>query len=697
MRDHDPITIEDFNGWWNRDDEDSAPLDHFNVADNIRFFASGVETRYALDKYQSGVTPLDKVLRVYNYVTQTGQTLLVLTEGGKIYHVTSPTVAPTLILTIPLMTDFGFVAIAGRAYITPFTSYTDANGQSYELGLPNEKLRVYKGDQSAARVAGGVPPTNAGAKALIAYNNNVGTVTKGFHIIGVSISGTYAGPKDAGGNWFAYPTVDAPGDQKIQITGIPLGPAGTIKRTIAMTHALPAEAYPFSSADLFGQSIYVALVINDNTTESVIIDVTDAQLTTNGALPITTQNFPITTSLAVINTDTAGFKDEGFHLVAVVYETDTGYLTAPGPSSFAGNTYVGTTKRVIVFNIPVPTDPSIVKKHIVSTKAIPEYNGDQNGYQFFFIPGAVLDVGVTAKDLSYFDSDLISDASHLIDNYTTIPAGVALTTYHSRLVLVGDPTIPDSTTFLRSKNPLVAAPKPDNRSIAWVSAPGEPESISKIDGLIVTPLDGNPLTNCMEFRDRLHLFKSTRTYLYMDNQDEPATWQEKVVDQAVGAPVHGVATVLDSGGVNVDFLLVGDWSGLMLFNGTYARPELTWKIENYWMRLDRNGFKNLQIMNDSIGKKIYITLPTASNHFILFADYGNGLDAKSIKWARWQFDGDITSVSLIDTNKVILGADVNFGGVYYVNRVKTLRHDSYNNAVEKKIPDPTIRTVMLGG
>ena len=49
---------------------------------------------------------------------------------------------------------------------------------------------------------------------------------------------------------------------------------------------------------------------------------------------------------------------------------------------------------------------------------------------------------------------------------------------------------------------------------------------------------------------RSHVLMHIRTII-----DEPATWTEETLDQGVGAPVHGIATVLDSGGVNIDFLL----------------------------------------------------------------------------------------------------------------------------------------------
>jgi hypothetical protein len=512
LRDHEPIVIEQFGGWWDRGDDESAPSDHFTVAENIQYFNSGFETRDALDVYQDVATPLGHILRVYNYVMQTGQSLLVLVEGGDIYHCIGPSTVHGPILSIATMEDFGFVAINGRAYITPFKTYVNSQGVNYELGIQNEFVYVYKGDGTAARKAAGNAPSG---------------------------------------------------------------------------------------------SVMVAA---------------------DGA---------------------AGLTDIGTHLIAVVYETDTGYLTALGPETFTEHTFTG-TNQIDVSNISVG-GATVVKRHLVATKQILEYNGDQEGYQFYFIPGGNIDDNVaTTKTVEFFDADLVDDASHLIDNFAEIPAGVNLTTYHSRMVIVGEYGTTESLEGLPEG-------QTDNRSLCRVSAPGEPEAFHRVDGIIIAPLDGNPLTNAQEFRDILYLFKKTRTLAYSDNFDEPATWQEEVLDQGIGAPVHGIATVLDSGGVNIDFLVIVDYSGLMLFNGTYARPEMSWKIEDYWMDIERNDFRYMQIVNDSLSKKIWITLPPPNQHVLLHADYGNGMDARNIRWAKWSFDAKVSTITLIETNKLILG------------------------------------------
>ena len=655
VRGHDPLVIEQFNGWWARGDDESCPSDHFIKAENVQYFNSGVETRDPLDKY---LPPsfTGKVLRFYNYVMQTGQSLLVLLSGGKIYHVISRSNVSNVIFEDPEMTDFGFVAYNGRAYITPFTSYQDSNGQRFQLGLPNRFIHVYKGDGQPARKAAGFPPTNDDDTSAVVYGvNQEGRITAGIHVFAVTF-----GHSSQGLGPSALPVLFALGDQQAAIDNLPIGPEGTESRTIWATDAIDPNNW---NAELISNYIFYFIKdIPDNTSTATLVDFSDDDFVkeeVEGGPPLTetfsrneggTPN-PTSGGLTAQNTMQIGYCDIGLHIVGVVYETDTGFLTAPGPEVMAVQTYVDPTKAIYISGIPKSSDPAVVRRHLVSSRAITNYNGDDRGYQLYFIPEATLENKDNAADdllVSYYDIDLLADASHLVDNFSEIPACVNLNTYHSRMVCVGE---------YGSRETLEDLPEgmTDNRSIARVSAAGEPEAISKVDGLLIAPLDGNALTNAQEFRDVLYLFKKTRTYAYSDNGDEPATWKEEQLDQGVGAPVHGIGTVLDSGGVNIDFLLIADWSGLMLFNGTYARPELSWKIEDFWMGMDRNYFDHIQIINNSLDKKIWMTLPHPNRHILLYADYANGLDAKAIRWAKWLFDVKITSLTLVLGNTVLVG------------------------------------------
>lgn len=499
MRDHKPQQIQNFMGLYDRGDIDNVPLNHFSDCQNIKFAATGkgFSTRDGADKFQDVVSPLGHIVRYYNYITQSKNTLLVLTYDGttgKIYHVIDSTTVQGPVLTIVGMEDFAFVPYAGRAYISPFKSYT-TGGITIQKGMSGEFLYVYLGDGTAARKAAGSTPT--------------GTITAA-----------------------------------------------------------------------------------------------------NGA---------------------AGHTDGGNKNFAVVGETDSGFLSAP--CAFVNFT---TTDLLSVSftNVPIFTGAQWVKRHIVATKSITSFNGDLEGYQYFFIPNATINnnVGTTLSNISFYDADLLEDASYLLDNFSSIAAGCHLTLYRDRLVL--------TTTFT-------------DISLAYVSARGEPEAISQLDGFILVPPDGNPLTNGQELRDVLYLTKRNRTVGYNDNGDEPANWAINVIDNALGSTVHGIATVIDSGSTSVDFLLIGNNAGLFLFNGRFIDPPLSFKINNFWLNQNKNLIYRIQIVNDSIDKIFYCVLPDWT---LLIADYNLGRDPQNIRYTPWVFDFQVNTVALVNINTLIMGS-----------------------------------------
>jgi hypothetical protein len=329
----------------------------------------------------------------------------------------------------------------------------------------------------------------------------------------------------------------------------------------------------------------------------------------------------------------AGFTDAGTHIFGVVFETDTGYLTAPaGLVSFV----TGALLSVNFTTVAASPDAFVVKRHLVASKVIQTYNGDVNGYQLFFIPGAEIpnNVGTTLSNISFFDADLLLDATHLLDNFAEIAAGVGLTTYHNRMCVY--------TEF-------------NNISLVRVSAVGEPEAISQIDGLLLVPPDGNPITNAAELRDVLYVTKRNKTVSFVDTGDVPTTWPLSNIDNAMGCGVHGIATVVDSGSSNVDYLIIASYTGLILFNGRYVLPELTWKISEFWAAQTlKTDNRRIQTINDSVGQKLYIVLTDRS---VLHGDYGNGFDPKKIRWVPWTFDTKVNTLALINVNEVILGCD----------------------------------------
>lgn len=499
MRGHSPITIDAFNGLYNRGDAETCPTDHFSEGENFEFKGTtGIVTRRGLGLHQNVASPLTNILRIYNFITQDKNTLLVLTRdgaNGKIYHVVDGLTVLGPVLTIAGMDDFCFVPVAGRAYISPFKSYGTVPNR-IEKGLQSEFLYVYMGDGTTARKAAGAGPT-----------------------------------------------------------------AGSL--TIA-----------------------------------------------NGT----------------------GATDAGFHLFGVVYEFDTGYLSPPARfTSFTTSAAQG----VSFSSIPVSPSANVTARRIVATKVITNYNGDTEGYQYFFIPTGRIpnNTATTLSNISFYDADLLEDASHLIDNYTEIPAGACMGLYHGRLCLGA--TYTDISIFL-------------------VSEQGEPEAINQVDGLLIAPLDGNPVTQVFELRDVMYGTKRNRTFSWVDNGDVPASWPLTAIDFGLGSPVHGVSTVVDSGSGSVDYAVVATYRGICLFNGRYIDPELSWKIFQEWLDQDQNEFRHIQLVNDTINKKLYCALPDTR---LLMGDYANGFDYKKIRWTIFRFDVDITTVGLVNMDDVILGAE----------------------------------------
>ena len=337
-------------------------------------------------------------------------------------------------------------------------------------------------------------------------------------------------------------------------------------------------------------------------------------------------------SMTVAN-GAAGFTDPGLHVFGLVSQTVSGYNSPPALlTSFT----TAPLNSVSFGSIPTSGDPNVVKRLLVATKVIPTFNGDLTGYQFFFVPNAIINnnTSTALNDISFYDSELLADASALLNNYTEIPAGAVLNSYHDRLCLSATAT---------------------DISLMLVSQPGEPEAISQLTGLIVVPLDGNPITNATEMRDILYIFKRSKTVSYPDNGGDPSSWPIGLIDSALGTSVHGIATVLDSGSTSVDYLIVCTYQGISQFNGKYVVPELSWKIENFWKQLDRNLFGNIQIINAPIQKEILAVLP---NRLLLVGNYANGMDTKNIRWAPWMIRTGVNTVAIYDIDEIILGADI---------------------------------------
>lgn len=350
-------------------------------------------------------------------------------------------------------------------------------------------------------------------------------------------------------------------------------------------------------------------------------------------------------TLTAVDSAEAGSVEAGKHLFAVAYETSSGFITRPGPTVFTLYTAPG-TKKVDVANIPIGPAGTIAR-HLLASKMLPTtYNGNQNEVELFFIPnGRIGDNTTTALTVNFYDADLISSADYIADELSTIPAGVGIGVYGSRLLVWG----PDTD---------------DSR--VYASKAGEPESFDATEGFIkVFPGDGGGgVKNCIEFRGSIYFIKSQRTYTTRDNSDSAAFWTvPSSVDQSIGTEAHGVGKMFDLSGAALDMFLVADRSGLLLYNGTFAGNNLTFAIDDIWERVNKAAFQWVEVVVDPFKALIYIAVPldaaTRPSH-VLVGDYTDGLSADLIKWTTWSFPKKPTSI-VVDVNNTTKKAVFKFG------------------------------------
>ena len=339
-------------------------------------------------------------------------------------------------------------------------------------------------------------------------------------------------------------------------------------------------------------------------------------------------------TMAGANGTVVGHIDKGDHLFAVVYESVSGAYSKMGlgVNEYVKFTSDGTNSLKLT---GIPTGPSyIAKRHIIATRLLKDYNGDPKLQDWFFIPNATIEnnVDTTLDNINFYDGDLADDAGYLLYNLSEIPAGAKLIEYAGRLV-VGGEAIADAQ--------------------CRVSAKGEPESISDLDGTIIfDPGDaGGGVKNGVEHRGILYVMKGQRTYATSDNGSSPNSWAVSLIDGNIGAEPFSASVFLDSKVKSTrDQFAVADRSGFFLFNGTYgANRELSFAISGDWQRINSAYFHNVQVVVNPIDYKIYIAVPlddaTVPSHIFLCA-YDEGLAWDKVKWSLWTLPKNINSVIL---------------------------------------------------
>jgi len=354
-------------------------------------------------------------------------------------------------------------------------------------------------------------------------------------------------------------------------------------------------------------------------------------------------NAPVGFTLLASISANSGNLGLGKYLVAVSYETESGFITSPGPAVFGDVDSPGGFK-LNVDNIPIGPAGTIARRLLI-TKAIPvgTYTGNQLGYEYFYLPnGRIFDNTTTfLHDIDFFDDDLIDSADYLFDSRATIPCGLGLTIYNQRMCLWGVPGFEHYVFF--SKAIFV-------------------ELFDQTGGVLyLDPSDAiSSITNVVDHETSLFIQTQDRTYVTVDNGSDPDTWRCDPLDKAIGAEIFSVSKILDSRGTSVKRYFQGDKSGIYCYEGGgFQDPSFTVNILDLWDRINKKQFNKVVLVDDPETKVLYAAVPldnAVECSHIIVGDYANSFNrygqlvGSQVRWSLWAFPWQVSNI-VLDSNQ----------------------------------------------
>ena len=376
-----------------------------------------------------------------------------------------------------------------------------------------------------------------------------------------------------------------------------------------------------------------------------------------------------TTGLTAATSATSGTVDVGTYIIAVSFQTESGFISKPGGHVVYVVEDDNKDKRIEISNIPIGP-VGTVARYLFISKPLGVYDGNVLGYILHFAPGGFIENNVdVTTTLNFYQTEIIVVAEYLQEQLEEIPAALGLTDYDGKLVTWNED---------------------GNNNLVRVSHQGDPESFSELEGfLIVAPQDSDGLKSCFTFQGSLYMNKTFRTYHTSDNNESAGTWPWLGIDKGAGSEVFGVGQIIDAKGSSLDYVLIASRDGLSLFNGVYQDPELSWKIRSTWDRINVDNFNKIQVLVNPVEKKVFVSVPLDDSEDIshlLVGDYRLGLNPDEVRWTIWKFaSGHETIVLRVEGNPVL----------YFAKDNKIYSVKNATNDAGTSIPNPFYETGVL--
>jgi hypothetical protein len=155
-------------------------------------------------------------------------------------------------------------------------------------------------------------------------------------------------------------------------------------------------------------------------------------------------------------------------------------------------------------------------------------------------------------------------------------------------------------------------------------------------------------------------------------------------------------------GINTEFLMVHNWAGIHSFNGTFQKPEFSYKINQFWLDLDQNEIlNNIASYNDPRRELLFFNIPILN--MVLVGNYKNGLDPGKVRWTKWTYPITPDAITLFGFDYKFLISTV--GTTTTPDPTGLYKdHNQYHDLIfiadsavgSYKIPDPFVVLFPLG-
>lgn len=440
----------------------------------------------------------------------------------------------------------------------------------------------------------------------------------------------------------------AAGGFQAQITGIAIGPANVTKRILAFTSSGGGFFFYVPSPTT---GSYTGTQINDNTSQSFVVDFADSTLLSSISIDSAGNNLFALVDLGpcagVFNYSSRMFwwkelnklpnlinmSYDGGYLGVFADAIPLGWIKPLVPTNQGGSLVAN--PAVWGFAYQISSGPAGGTRGILQQGAYQDQNGvpilqpsTQYSMRFRYLTSAIVgplesvtfhmdiispSAGTLAQstftvNLAFMLEFLMGSATMSAKTPSVIPSDTIIRTY------AVFPSALDSGTITLDELQLFPSEQPFNSTNIRASYINNPESFDGVTGNIGIAQNGEAVTTLFQLRDNLYVTKQGSLFSSSDNgTTEPFQWTVNTVSTTVGTPsVNGVANGEEWALLVAVGTAPGKANGLYVFNGNEPM-KASQEIQPNWDAINGGFAYLIWAAIDLSGRRLFLGLPTGSS------------------------------------------------------------------------------------